>query len=95
MSKCICNIALQNTELGVLQKSSKHFLISIFFSPYFLPTLLCIVCKNADLTNLTLTEEFYEFVENDTFLIGIYLGCLILCHIQFCFVNFHMMSFVA
>ena len=27
------NIALQNTYSGVLQKSSKHFLISIFFPP--------------------------------------------------------------
>ena len=30
---CIYNIALQNTDFGVLQKSSKHFLISIFFPP--------------------------------------------------------------
>ena len=29
----IYNIALQNTDFGVLQKSSKHFLISIFFPP--------------------------------------------------------------
>ena len=26
-------MALQNTDLGVLQKSSKHFLIYIFFQP--------------------------------------------------------------
>ena len=31
MSIFIYNIALQNTDFGVLQKSSKHFLISIFF----------------------------------------------------------------
>ena len=31
LSIFIYNIALQNTDLGVLQKSSKHFLISIFF----------------------------------------------------------------
>ena len=30
---CIYNIAVQNTDFGVLQKSSKHFLISIFFPP--------------------------------------------------------------
>ena len=29
----IYNIALQNTDLGVLQKSSKHFLIYVFFQP--------------------------------------------------------------
>ena len=33
LSIFIYNIALQNTDLGVLQKSSKHFLISIFFPP--------------------------------------------------------------
>ena len=31
LSIFIYNIALQNTDFGVLQKSSKHFLISIFF----------------------------------------------------------------
>ena len=31
LSISIYNIALQNTDFGVLQKSSKHFLISIFF----------------------------------------------------------------
>ena len=31
LSIFIYNIALQNTDLGVLQKSSKHFLIYIFF----------------------------------------------------------------
>ena len=31
LSIFICNIALQNTDFGVLQKSSKHFLISILF----------------------------------------------------------------
>ena len=30
----ICNIALQNTDFGVLQKSSKHFLIYNFFAPF-------------------------------------------------------------
>ena len=30
---CQYNIAIQNTDLGVLQKSSKHFLIYIFFQP--------------------------------------------------------------
>ena len=29
----IYNITLQNTDFGVLQKSSKHVLISIFFPP--------------------------------------------------------------
>ena len=29
----IYNIALQNTDYGVLHKSSKHFMISIFFPP--------------------------------------------------------------
>ena len=29
----IYNIALQNMDFGVLQKSSKHFLITIFFPP--------------------------------------------------------------
>ena len=29
----IYNIALQNTDYGVLHKSSKHFIISIFFPP--------------------------------------------------------------
>ena len=29
----IHNIALQNTDYGVLHKSSKHFMISIFFPP--------------------------------------------------------------
>ena len=29
----IYNIALQNTDFGVLHKSSKHFMISIFFPP--------------------------------------------------------------
>ena len=29
----VYNIAVQNTDFGVLQKSSKHFLISIFFPP--------------------------------------------------------------
>ena len=33
LSIFIYNIALQNTDFGVLQKSSKHFLISIFFPP--------------------------------------------------------------
>ena len=28
------NVALQNTDSGVLQKSSKHFLIFIFFPPF-------------------------------------------------------------
>ena len=28
-----CTIALQNTDFGVLHKSSKHFMISIFFPP--------------------------------------------------------------
>ena len=28
------NIELQNTDSGVLQKSSKHFLITIFFPPF-------------------------------------------------------------
>ena len=31
LSIIIYNITLQNTDFGVLQKSSKHFLISIFF----------------------------------------------------------------
>ena len=30
----IYNIALQNMDFGVLQKSSKHFLIYIFFLPF-------------------------------------------------------------
>ena len=34
MSIFIYNIALQNTYFGVLQKSSKHFLIYIFFPPF-------------------------------------------------------------
>ena len=34
LSICICNIALQNTDFGVLQKSSKHFLMYIFFPPF-------------------------------------------------------------
>ena len=33
LSIFIYNIALQNADFGVLQKSSKHFLISIFFPP--------------------------------------------------------------
>ena len=33
LSIFIYNIALQNTDFGVLQKSSKHFLIFIFFPP--------------------------------------------------------------
>ena len=38
-SKCVLSIfiyntALQNTDFGVLQKSSKHFLIYIFFPPF-------------------------------------------------------------
>ena len=32
LSLFIYNIALQNTDFGVLQKSSKRFLISIFFT---------------------------------------------------------------
>ena len=31
LSIYLYNIALQNTDFGVPQKSSKHFLISIFF----------------------------------------------------------------
>ena len=34
MSIFIYNIALQNKDFGVLQKSSKHFLIFFFFPPY-------------------------------------------------------------
>ena len=30
----IYNIALQNVDFGVFQKSSKHFLIYIFFPPF-------------------------------------------------------------
>ena len=33
LSIFIYNIALQNADFGVLRKSSKHFLISIFFPP--------------------------------------------------------------
>ena len=36
LSIFIYKIALQNTDFGVLQKSSKHFLISIFFT-IFIP----------------------------------------------------------
>ena len=35
-------IALQNTDFGVLQKSSKHFLISIFFLPAGEDTTSCL-----------------------------------------------------
>ena len=38
MSIFIYNITLQNTDFGVLQKSSKHFLIDIFFPPFSFPT---------------------------------------------------------
>ena len=34
LSIYLYNIALQNTDFGVPQKSSKHFLISIFFSTW-------------------------------------------------------------
>ena len=60
-----CTIALQNTDFGVLHKSSKHFMISIFFPPvpppldtsfleqvtYFLQFVLSIFIYNIALQN--------------------------------------------
>ena len=53
LSIFIYNIALQNTNFGVLQKSSNHFLIYIFF-PHFLsarppPPPFKTIYKNKDL----------------------------------------------
>ena len=48
LSIYLFNIALQNTDFGVLQKSSKHFLISIFF-PCPTPRSVLRASNNEDL----------------------------------------------
>ena len=59
MSIFIYNITLQNNDFGVLQKSSKHFLISIFF-PCPTPRSVLRASNNEDLF-------FYNFVVKNVF----------------------------
>ena len=67
MSIFIYNITLQNTDFGVLQKSSKHFLIYIFFPSFSFRTFppLQKIYKNEDLF-------FYNFVVKNVFCQYIY-----------------------
>ena len=56
MSIFIYNITLQNTDFGVLQKPSKHFLIYIFFPPFSFRTFTPLqkIYKNEDLFLFTI-----------------------------------------
>ena len=62
MSILIYNITLQNTDFGVLQKSSKHFLIYIFFPPFTFRTFTPLqkIYKKLGLI-------FYNFVVKNVF----------------------------
>ena len=62
MSIFIYNITLQNTDFGVLQKSSKHFLIYIVFPLFSFRTFTPLqkIYKNEDLF-------FYNFVVKKCF----------------------------
>ena len=57
----IYNIALQNTDFGVLHKSSKHFIISIFFPPVEGDTPPCLTSARYFVLR-TIDLFFYNFV---------------------------------